>query len=79
MIEHYQIRKGVPLPVSRKVHKILDLPLTDMEVGDSFTFPPEDVNRVKGAVYDLTKDRSDVAYKVRTNLETGEAGVWRTE
>ena len=70
---HYAIRKGVPFPTTHKVRKAINPPLSDMNVGDSFTFPPEDENRVRMAIYKLTADFPKTAFKVRGNA------AWRTK
>ena len=73
MTDHYEVRKGIPFPKGTKLHKRIAFPFEDMDVGDYFTFPDEDRNRVSLAVYRINLEHPTTTYRVRG------LGVWRTK
>lgn len=72
--KHYSIRKNVDLPRSGQSYGQL-LPLKNMDVGDSFSFPPADERRVK-ALVDTYGKKNGAAFLITYNGDGAEC--WRT-
>ena len=75
-MKEIKIQKGVPLPDKKGMH---EYPFGDMEVGDSFALPNEDVNlgaRLRSRFNNYcSSNRLDWKASIKTSIH--EVRIWR--
>jgi len=76
----YKIDKNVPIPIGPKA--IRRYPLREMEIGDSFFVPDEDMPRGKNVIHSAISvyaARSKDGWKFKSRSVDGGVRVWRVE
>ena len=70
-MSEFKIDKGIPFPKQQRKY-----PFADMEVGDSFSFPPDDACIVNSAAGAYARKFPGVKLSIKKQSET-ESRIWR--
>lgn len=73
----YKIEKNVPVP-STLYTKTPKWPFREMEIGDSFVVPSNEVKNARSSAYQL-HIRTGMKFIIRLNRTNGEYRCWRIE
>jgi len=76
----YEIERDVPIPKGRRPGPPKIYPIQEMEIGDSFLIPNEDVRGRKSVTQFVVPQAKRYGYRLTTRkLSDGGFRVWRVE